>query len=151
MFTESYLTQQDPVEEKHGSRILVTGATGTVGREVVRQLIAAGERPRMFVRNGTDPHSSTGDRVECVGGDLNRPETVEAALTGVDRVFLLTRQNSRQLDQERAVIDAAARAHVRRVVKLSVFRADDHSPLQIARQHREAEKVLEESGVRHTV
>jgi uncharacterized protein YbjT (DUF2867 family) len=151
MFTQSYPTQQNPVEEEYGSTILVTGATGTVGREVVRQLIAAGERPRMLVHNGTDLLSSWGDRVERVRGDLNRPKTVEAALRGVDRVFLLTRQNSRQPDQERAVIHAAAQACVGRVVKLSVFRADDHSPLQIARQHRQAEKVLEESDLRYTI
>src|SRR3954470_1016929 len=118
MFTQSYPTQQNPVEEEYGS---------------------------------TDLLSSWGDRVERVRGDLNRPETVEAALRGVDRVFLLTRQNSRQPDQERAVIHAAAQACVGRVVKLSVFRADDHSPLQIARQHRQAEKVLEESDLRYTI
>jgi uncharacterized protein YbjT (DUF2867 family) len=66
-------------------------------------------------------------------------------------LFLLTRQTSRQLAQERAVIAAAARAGVGRVVKLSVFRADERSPLQIARQHAEAERLLQESGLLHTV
>jgi uncharacterized protein YbjT (DUF2867 family) len=86
-----------------------------------------------------------------VSADLDRPETLDAALDGVDRLFLLTRQNSRQLAQEQAVVAAAARAGVGRVVKLSVFRADDRSPLQIARQHRQAELVLQDSGLLHTV
>jgi uncharacterized protein YbjT (DUF2867 family) len=86
-----------------------------------------------------------------VSADLDRPATVEAALAGVDRLFLLTRQTSRQLEQEQTVIAAAARAGVGRVVKLSVFRAEERSPLQIARQHWQAERVLQDSGLQHTV
>jgi uncharacterized protein YbjT (DUF2867 family) len=82
---------------------------------------------------------------------LDQPETIEAALTGIDRVFLLTRQTSRQPDQERAVIRAAAQAQVGQVVKLSVFRADEHSPLQVARQHRQSERALEQSGLAYTI
>lgn len=131
--------------------ILVTGATGTIGTEVFRRLAAAGERPRAFVR---DPHmarAQLGDPVEHVAGDLDRPRTVEAALAGVDRVFLLTRQSTRQPDQERNVIDAAVRSGARHLVKLSVFRADERSPLQIARQHRETERALEQSGLAYTI
>ena len=92
-----------------------------------------------------------GDRMDQVTADLDRPATVEAALDGVDRLFLPTRQTSRQLAQEKAVIAAAARAGVGRVVKLSVFQADERSPLQIARQHRQAERFLQDSGLQHTV
>jgi uncharacterized protein YbjT (DUF2867 family) len=131
--------------------ILVTGATGTIGSEVFRRLAAAGERPRAFVR---DPHrvcARLGDAVECVAGDLDRPATVEAGLAGVERVFLVTRQSVRQPEQERTVIDAAARAGVRQLVKLSVFRADERSPLRIARQHRHLERALERSGLAYTI
>jgi uncharacterized protein YbjT (DUF2867 family) len=131
--------------------ILVTGATGTIGTEVFRRLAVAGERPRAFVR---DPHvarARLGDAVEHVEGDLDRAQTVEAALAGVDRVFLLTRQSTRQPDQERNVIDAAMRSGVRHLVKLSVFRADERSPLRIARQHRETERVLKQSGLTYTI
>lgn len=131
--------------------ILVTGATGTIGSEVFRRLAAAGERPRAFVRDPRIARARLGDAVEHVVGDLDRPETVEAGLAGVDRVFLLTRQSSRQPQQERNVIDAAVRSGVRQLVKLSVFRADERSPLQIARQHRQAERALERSGLTHTI
>jgi uncharacterized protein YbjT (DUF2867 family) len=130
--------------------ILVTGATGTIGREVFRRLAAAGERPRAFVRDPRTARARLGDTVDHVVGDLDRPESLEAALAGVDRVFLLTRQSSRQPQQERNVIDAAARSDVRRLVKLSVFRADDRSPLQIARQHRDTERAVERSGLAYT-
>jgi uncharacterized protein YbjT (DUF2867 family) len=131
--------------------ILVTVATGTIGREVLRRLAAAGEQPRAFVRHPRIARTRLGDAVDHIVGDLDRPETVQAALAGVDRVFLLTRQSSRQPQQERGVIDAAARSSARQVVKLSVFRADDRSPLRIARQHRHTERAVERSGLAYTL
>jgi uncharacterized protein YbjT (DUF2867 family) len=131
--------------------ILVTGATGTIGSEVFRRLAAAGERPRALVRDPQMARARLGDTVEHVVGDLDRRETVEAGLAGVDRVFLLTRQSTRQPDQERNVIDAALRSGARHLVKLSVFRADERSPLQIARQHRDTERALEQSGLAYTI
>ncbi len=130
--------------------IVVTGATGTVGSEVVRQLVAAGERPRALVRDPDKARARFGQYVEHVTGDLDRPETLAPGLAGADRVFLLTRQSSRQPQQERAVVDAAARAGVRHLVKLSVFRADERSPLQIARQHGEMERAATQSGLVYT-
>jgi uncharacterized protein YbjT (DUF2867 family) len=157
------IPQASPVAERHhktassptstgeeAGTILVVGATGTVGREVVRRLSTAGARPLALMHTGrTGPVPS--DRSDRVTADLDRPATVEAALAGVDRLFLLTRQTSRQLEQEQTVIAAAARAGVGRVVKLSVFRAEERSPLQIARQHWQAERVLQDSGLQHTV
>ncbi|HEY4724557.1 MAG TPA: SDR family oxidoreductase, partial [Actinomycetota bacterium] len=131
--------------------ILVIGATGTVGSEVVRQLVATGERPRALVRDPAAARQRLGEEVEHVVGDLDRPETIAAALAGVDRVFLLTTQSSRQPEWERAVIGAAARAGVGQLVKLSVFRADEQSPLQVARQHGQAERVLAQSGLAATI
>ena len=131
--------------------ILVTGATGTIGSEVLRRLAAAGGRPRALVRDPQIARARLGNAVEHVVGDLDRPETLEAALAGVDRVFLLTRQTSRQPQQERNVIDAAVRSGVRQLAKLSVFRADERSPLRIARQHRQAERALERSGLTYTI
>jgi uncharacterized protein YbjT (DUF2867 family) len=131
--------------------ILVIGGTGTIGSEVVGQLLAAGERPRAFVRDRDRARQLLGERVEQGVGDLDRPETIEAALAGVDRLFLLTTQSDRQPDWERSVIGAAARAGVAHPVKLSVFRADERSPLRFARQHRQAERALERSGLAWTM
>jgi uncharacterized protein YbjT (DUF2867 family) len=131
--------------------ILVTGATGTIGSEVVEELLAADVRPRVFVRDRDKARRLLGEQVEVVVGDLDRPETIEAALGGVDRLFLLTTQSGRQPDWERTVIAAAAGAGVAHVVKLSVFRADEQSPLRFARQHRQAERALEQSGLAWTL
>lgn len=65
--------------------ILVTGATGTVGSDVVAQLVSAGAAVRALTR---DPAKARFDpRVTVVQGDLAKPETLSKALDGVDRVF----------------------------------------------------------------
>ena len=130
--------------------VLVAGATGTVGSDVVRQLLGVGIRPPALVRDITASRRRFGEQIDEVSGDLDDPRSIEAALEGVDRLFLLTRQTERQLIQERTLIAAARRTGVSRVVKISVFRADEHSPLQIARQHWHAEQALRDSGLRHT-
>ena len=130
---------------------VVTGATGLAGSQVVRALLDRGEPVRAFVRDPDKARQLLGEQVEPVVGDLDQPETIEAALGGVDRLFLLTTQSGRQPDWERTVIAAAAGAGVAHVVKLSVFRAEERSPLRFARQHREAERVLEQSGLAWTM
>ena len=70
--------------------ILVTGATGKVGSEVVRQLAAAGTPVRALVRDPVGASAIRLPGVEIVSGDLARPETLAPALAGVERVFLLT-------------------------------------------------------------
>ena len=96
------------------------------GREVLRRLTGAGARPLALVRSGRGAQLIE-EGIGQVTADLDHPDTIDAALDGVDRLFLLTRQTSRQLAQEAAVIAAAARAGIGRVVKLSVFRADETS------------------------
>ena len=68
-------------------RVLVTGATGTIGREVVAQLSAAGRHVRAMTR---DPHAAhLPQGVEVVRGDLSAPDTLDACLRDVDAVFLV--------------------------------------------------------------
>lgn len=128
--------------------ILVFGATGTTGGEVARQLIAAGERPRLIVRDPQKAREFEG-RAEIVQGDLDRPASLDAAMRGIERVYLV----SNGLDVPRLegnAIDAARRAGVRHVVKLSVAGADA-PPILFARLHAESERRLRESGVPWTM
>ena len=68
------------------SKILVTGATGNVGREVVSQLLDTGAAVRALVR---EPDSANlPDEVEVVRGDLSEPDTLDARLEGVKSVYL---------------------------------------------------------------
>lgn len=92
--------------------ILVTGATGNVGAELVRTLSEAGEQVRALVRDPAKAALVPG--AEAVTGDLNRPETLADALDGVDGMFLLP-----GYDDLPDLLDRAHKAGVRRVVLLS--------------------------------
>lgn len=131
--------------------IAVTGATGRVGTRLVPLLLRAGEDVRVISRDVQRACAIFGDDVESAHGDLDEPDWVAAALDGVDRVFLLVPAGPRQLTREGLVIRAAMRAGVRRVVKLSVLAADERSPVQLARWHRQAETELASSGLGYTI
>jgi uncharacterized protein YbjT (DUF2867 family) len=131
--------------------ILVMGATGQVGSAVVRGLLGASQRPRAFTRDPGAARERLGEDADFIGGDFGSPGTIDRAVAGVERVLLLTPQDVRQPQWEAGVIEAAGRAGVRHVVKLSVFRADETSPLQFVRQHRQSERALEASGLAFTI
>lgn len=132
--------------------ILVTGANGTVGREVVRQLAAAGVPVRAMVRKPSQPDGRQSPQVEEVLGDFNRAETLDAALAGVDHAYLLPPNNPDQSRQERAFIEAARRAGVQHVVKQSALGAEEpDSPVSFLHAHHAAEEFLRASGVPFTI
>lgn len=133
--------------------ILVTGATGNIGRELLPSLIAKGAKVRALVRETSNVQGLWDAGVELVFGDLDRVETLEAAFSGVDKVFLLTPPNANQVSQARNGIAAAKRAGVRQLVRLSAksleLRAD--SPGRVTRQHFAIEGELKASGLVYTI
>lgn len=122
--------------------ILVTGASGTVGSEVVKALGASGAKFRAGYRSRPQ---NVPKGVDSVALDFDKPETIRPALAGVDTVFLL----STMVDPERKVVDEAKRAGVKRIVKLSVYGAAEEG-FTFARWHRAVEKHIEASGVAWT-
>ena len=128
--------------------ILVLGATGTTGGEVARQLIAAGVRPRLLVRNRAKAAEFEGN-AEIVEGELENAASVEAALAGVEKVYLVA-SSLNGFDLEMKVIDAAKNAGVRHIVKLSAIGAD-HPVLTISQWHGQVEKHLQDSGLAWTM
>lgn len=131
-------------------KILVTGATGRVGRELVRLLSAADVAVRVFVRSPEAAASLQAPGVEAALGDFDQPETLDAALEGIDRLFLLSPADPRLVDQQGQAIEAAQRAGVRHVVKVSTLGADAASPVSLARWHAHVEQHVERSGMAHT-
>jgi uncharacterized protein YbjT (DUF2867 family) len=128
------------------TRILVTGATGTVGADVVHELRGRAMHVRAFVRDPAAAAAKLGD-VELAQGDLDDPTSLRRALAGVDRVYVSAADGPRKVAQETAVIDAAAEAGVERIVKLSSMHADPASPLPAFRWHGEVEAHLRRSAV----
>jgi len=71
------------------NKILITGATGNIGKLLIPSLLERGQSLRAFVRDERKV-AYLGDRVERAVGDLDKPETLKPALEGVDRMFLVT-------------------------------------------------------------
>ena len=129
--------------------ILVTGATGNVGRELVAQLRVAGRPIRALTRN---PQSANlpGD-VEIVAGDLSAPATLDACLDGIDDVFLVW---VAPFAAAGAAIDRIA-SRAKRVVLLSSPHRTNHpffqQPNGLRAVHAGLEQLVETSGLRWTV
>ena len=125
--------------------VLVTGATGTVGRAVVDTLARADETVRGTSRDPDPDSAVAGTLDEFVGADFRHPETLREALSGVDRAFLLTPDGPEQVALKSNFIHEADRAGVESVTNLSVRGAALDAPEGIGRQHRLAEIQLEAS------
>jgi uncharacterized protein YbjT (DUF2867 family) len=131
--------------------ILVTGATGLNGKELVRRLSARGVAVRALTRSAARagalallPH------VEIVEGDMARPETLAPALDGVERAMLISSSELSMVEVQSNFIEAARQAGVKHVVKLSGIIPDLDSPFRFARMHAEIERRLEASGMAFT-
>ncbi|GAA3258710.1 NAD(P)H-binding protein [Nonomuraea helvata] len=123
--------------------ILVTGATGKVGHNVVRQLLDAGEKVRAITRH---PESAgLPDGVEVLPGDLTRPETLPAALRGVEQAFLFPVFGS--LDD---FLRIGKESGLEQVVLLSSAAVTSLTPNWIGDRHLECERAVEESGLSWT-
>ncbi len=105
--------------------ILVTGSTGTVGSEVVRQLVTRGAQVRALTRSPDKANFPTG--VEAVKGDMLDIASMRAALKGVDTLFLLNAVAPEELTQAVITLDLAREAGVKNLVYLSVIHADRFS------------------------
>ena len=132
--------------------ILVTGATGTVGSEVVKQLLSSkGERKdiKAAARSANDS-TFRNLGVQALELDYNKPDTLSAALRGVDKLFLLTPFQSNMVDLTSNLVNEAKKAGVKYIVKQSVLGADAEPAITTSRLHRQAEKIIEESGIPFT-
>jgi uncharacterized protein YbjT (DUF2867 family) len=137
--------------------ILVTGATGTVGSEVVKQLLSVKgqkkEEDNMIIKAAArSAHDSTFRNlgVQAVELDFNKPDSLSGALRGVDKLFLLTPFQSNMVDLTSNLVNEAKNAGVKYIVKQSVLGADAEQAITPSRLHRQAEKVIEESGIPFT-
>jgi uncharacterized protein YbjT (DUF2867 family) len=134
--------------------ILVTGVTGLSGSAVIREFARQNEPVRALVRNRTKAQELEAfPNVEIVEGDMLRPETLHAALDGVERVLMISSAAERLLETQRTFIDASKKAGVRHIVKFSGAEASigfNTENFRTARMHEEIERYLEGSGLAWT-
>jgi uncharacterized protein YbjT (DUF2867 family) len=131
--------------------ILITGATGTVGRHLVRLLDERGVAVRALVRDRDRAADLLGPGVDLAVGDLADRASLTSALDGVSAVYLACANHPLQVAWETALIDAAAASGVRRIVKLSAIDAAIGSPVAFADAHGRIEEHLRASGVDHVL
>jgi uncharacterized protein YbjT (DUF2867 family) len=138
------------------SSILVTGGDGNIGSEVISQLSSKSNNVRIVggirslsKKKNIDNRPDNHDLVEIEYGN---PETVKEALKGIDKLFLLTPTDPKMLDFTSNLVNGAKERDVKHIVKLSHIRADpnDEPQINITRLHRQAEKIIEESGIPST-
>jgi uncharacterized protein YbjT (DUF2867 family) len=131
--------------------ILITGATGAVGKELVKRLARPAERVRALVRDRNRAASIGFPGVDLVEGDFAKVETLDDAMSGVHKAFLLTAPGPDQLDYESRFLEAASRSNLKHIVKLSALGADPDSEARLLRAHGESERRLIASGIPYTV
>lgn len=131
--------------------ILITGATGTIGSELAKQLSLQGISFKALVRS---PEKATMlhtiKEAEIVTGDLNDLSSYQESLHGVEKVFLLTNSTEQAQAQQISMIKAAVAAGVKHIVKLSQFAADLHSSVRFLRYHAAVEQEIINSGLDYT-
>jgi uncharacterized protein YbjT (DUF2867 family) len=130
--------------------ILVTGATGTVGSEVVKRLSAQGIKARAVTRDLRKAEANSLPHVEFVQGDFDDAESMRPACSGVERAFLLTNSTERAERQQIAFVRVAQQSGVRHIVKLSQLHADPSSPQRFLRYHGAVEAAIQAAGLTFT-
>jgi uncharacterized protein YbjT (DUF2867 family) len=131
------------------TRILITGATGMIGGEIAHQLQQRGEPIRVLVRDATK-FLWASKAVDITIGDFATIESLDAALNGVERLFLASFDRPDQPSLQRNVLTAAKRQGVRHVVRMSTMAVHEKPHIPIFAWHSVSERQLEESGLAFT-
>jgi uncharacterized protein YbjT (DUF2867 family) len=131
-------------------KILVTGGTGKVGGAVVRELLKRGAKVRVLARKPPQEGKLPAG-VEVAIGDLLDPGSVEQAMQGVDKLFLLNAVVADELTQALIAYGIARRAGLKHVTYLSVFRVEQFRDVPHFASKMAVENALREFGVPYTI
>lgn len=132
-------------------KLLITGGTGTLGGAIARQLAESGVTGKALVR-GPDRAESLSDLgFEIVVGDLTEPESLPAAIDGVDTILLWSGNDPRQVAAQSNLIEAAVAAGARHLVMVSAHTAGLTPPVSFGVAHRAIEEQIQRSGISWTI
>lgn len=133
--------------------IAVTGATGQLGRLVIQNLLKSLPPQGIIAAVRTPAHAADLATlgVQVREADYDRPETLEKAFEGAEKVLLISSSEvGKRTPQHKAAIDAAGKAGVKLLAYTSLLHAD-RSPLALATEHRETEAYVKASGIPHVI
>lgn len=131
--------------------IVMIGATGTVGSEVTRRLLLRDEPVRVFTRDPERAAALAAQGAEVTVGDLDRPDTVLAAVAGADAVLLSTTPGPTMVREQTAALAAAREAGVERVVRISAVGAQPGSAVNLLDWHGRLDAALQASAPSWTI
>jgi uncharacterized protein YbjT (DUF2867 family) len=137
-------------QEGGGAMILITGATGTVGSEVVKRLSAQRAETRAVTRDPRKVEANRLPSVQFVQGDFEDVDSIRRACSGIERAFLLTNSTENAERQQIAFTRVAQQSGVRHIVKLSQLHASASSPGRFLRYHAVVEAAIQASGFTFT-
>jgi len=129
--------------------ILVTGSTGNVGSQVVKQLSSFSGKVRAAVQSKNRAQEIENTGAELVEMNFNNTETVNAALKGVQKLFLLTPFVPNMVEISENLVEQARKANVNHIVKQSAFGSEGQG-ITMNRLHCEVEQIIESSGINYT-
>lgn len=132
-------------------KTLLVGATGNVGSGVLAALVARGAHVRGLAHSEASIAAIRQAGAEPASGDLTQVASLQGAFDGIDTAFVVTRGMDNQVEMAANAIEAARRAGVRRIVRLSAFVPEPASSTVLGRQHEEIEQILKGSGVAYTI
>jgi uncharacterized protein YbjT (DUF2867 family) len=131
-------------------KVLVTGGTGNVGGTVVKEMIKRGADVRVMARKRPEAGKLPAN-VEVVIGDLLDPASVEKAMHGVDKLFLVNAVVPDELTQALITYGIAKRVGLKHVTYLSVFKVDQFRDVPHFASKLAVENALREFGVPYTI
>ncbi len=130
--------------------ILLTGITGTTGSQLLQVLANKNIPLRAMVRDPEKVKELSIPQLEIVQGDFEDEDSLEIALQGVEKAFMLMPNIEEQLNNEKRFVDVAKKLDVSHVVKLSASGADVNSQALLKSYHGQSEEYLAQSGVGYT-
>src|SRR5215217_5538206 len=132
--------------------VLVTGATGKIGRLLIERLAAYPNiRVRALVRNAQKGQAMMPEKAGLVIGDFENIHVLNTAVMGVDLIVLITPANQNAAIQARNVLAAAEKAGVNKIIRISVFNAAINGPSAITQLHGHTDAAIQNSGINYTI
>lgn len=135
--------------------IVIVGATGTIGSALLERLVDLDVPARALSREPEKLRDQIGEKgrstIEVASADASDPKSLRRTFAGASQLFLAMSNSPRQIELETSIIQIAAEAGIKHIVKISSPAFEQSSPVAVAGWHQTIEKALSESGLIHTV